>query len=57
MSMARGASSVLEEMGAEVVEVVLVVEVLVEVLVVEDGVIGAAGGGATLLELDCLGAT
>jgi len=53
--MARGASSVLEEMGAEVVEVVLVVEVVV--LVVEDGVIGAAGGGATLLELDCLGAT
>jgi len=48
MSMAKGASSVLEEMGAEVVEVV--------VLVV-DGVIGAAGGGATLLELDCLGAT
>jgi len=55
MSMARGASSVLEEMGAEVVDVVLVVEVLV--LVVEDGVIGAAGGGATLLELGCLGAT
>jgi len=32
-----------------------VVEVLV--LVVEDGVIGAAGGGATLLVLGCLGAT
>jgi len=50
--MARGASSVLEEMGAEVVEVVLV-----EVVLVVDGVIGTAGGGATLLELGCLGAT
>lgn len=53
MSMAKGASSVLEEVGAKVVDLVVLAVVVVVVLVREEGVTGAAGGGAKLLELAC----